>query len=142
MNTKKTRFNPGILLNAVPHISLVLSLMHLVFLVVDLFNRAMAFVSNDITKWLLLTSAALTLILCADLHANVREKNRIWRIWVRISTVSSALTAFVFVLDYETRIINTTTVKYLLYIFTLSSLLLSVYGIVIHRKKLLSESES
>ena len=102
----------------------------------------MAFVSNDITKWLLLTSAALTLILCADLHANVREKNRIWRIWVRISTVSSALTAFVFVLDYETRIINTTTVKYLLYIFTLSSLLLSVYGIVIHRKKRLSESES
>ena len=36
-----------------PHISIILSLMLMVFFVIDRFNEAMAFINNNITKWLL-----------------------------------------------------------------------------------------
>ena len=123
------------LLDATPHICLTISLMHIVFLIVDLFNRAMAFVNNDITKWLLLVSAIFTLVLCSDLHVTAKNKKRPLRVGIRVCTIAAVLTIFVFVLDHETKIINTTVVKYLFYIYSTTSAALSVYGII-HRRKL------
>ena len=135
MMTFKRRFGLA-LLDIAPHICLTLSLMHVTFLIVDMFNRAMAFVNNDITKWLLLVSAILTLILCSDLHVTAKNKKRILRVGIRVCTIAAVLTIFVFVLDHETKIINTTVVKYLFYVYSVTSAALSVYGII-HRRKLL-----
>lgn len=133
--TFKKRFGLA-LLDTAPHICLALSLMHVTFLIVDMFNRAMAFVNNDITKWLLLVSAVFTIILCSDLHVTAKDKKRILRVGIRVCTIASVLTIFVFVLDHETKIINTTVVKYLFYIYSTTSAALSVYGII-HRRRLL-----
>ena len=135
MMSFKKRFGLA-LLDATPHICLILSLMHVVFLIVDLFNRAMAFVNNDITKWLLLVSAIFTLILCSDLHVTAKDKKRPLRVGIRVCTIAAVLTVFVFILDHETKIINTTVVKYLFYIYSTTSASLSVYGII-HRRNLL-----
>ena len=134
MTNAKKRFGLA-LLDATPHLCLVLSLMHVTFLIVDLFNRAMAFVNNDITKWLLLVSAILTLVLCSDLHVTAKDKKRPLRVAIRVCTIAAVLTVFVFILDHETKIINTTVVKYLFYIYASTSAALSVYGII-HRRKL------
>ncbi|MBE6638537.1 MAG: hypothetical protein E7616_03650 [Ruminococcaceae bacterium] len=117
-----------------PHLSLVLCLMHITFLIVDLFNRAMAFVNNDITKWLLLVSAVLALTMCSDLHAHADKTSRLFRVSLRVSVITACLILFVFILDHETKIINTTTTKYMLYIYTLNTAILSFCGIL-HRRK-------
>lgn len=44
-----------------PHICLILSLMMLTFVITDRYNRAMAFINNDITKSLLLVLAILVI---------------------------------------------------------------------------------
>ena len=126
-----------ILLDILPHLALVLSLMHVVFLIVDRFNRAMAFVNNDITKWLLSISALIILIICYDLHKNASKKSRIFRIALRSCVIVSILVLFVLFLDRETRIINTSTVKTLLYVYTVITAALSVCGIR-HRRQMFS----
>ncbi len=40
-------------LSALPHINIILSVVLLVLFVTDRYNRAMAFINNDITKWML-----------------------------------------------------------------------------------------
>ena len=45
-----------------PHINLSMSLVMLTLLVTDYFNRAMAFINNDITKWMLAVFCILVLI--------------------------------------------------------------------------------
>ena len=126
-----------ILLDILPHLALVLSLMHVVFLIVDRFNRPMAFVNNDITKWLLSISALIILIICYDLHKNASKKSRIFRIALRSCVIVSILVLFVLFLDRETRIINTSTVKTLLYVYTVITAALSVCGIH-HRRQMFS----
>ena len=44
-----------------PHICIVLSLMMITFFVTDRFNRAMAFINNEITKWLLVVLSAVAI---------------------------------------------------------------------------------
>lgn len=48
---------------ALPHATLILSLMMLVFFVIDRFNEAMAFLNNNLTKWLLFAFCLLVLVL-------------------------------------------------------------------------------
>ena len=45
-----------------PHVCLILSLMMITFVITDRFNRAMAFINNDITKGLLLVLAVLVIV--------------------------------------------------------------------------------
>jgi len=49
--------------SALPHCTLILNLMLLVFYTIDFFNESMAFLNNSITKNLLGFSALLTVIL-------------------------------------------------------------------------------
>ena len=44
-----------------PHLCIVLAVMLLTFFVTDRFNRAMAFINNDITKWLLAVFCVLAI---------------------------------------------------------------------------------
>lgn len=50
------------LLNVLPHINIVLAVTMLTFFVVDRYNRAMSFIDNDITKWMLCVFCATVLI--------------------------------------------------------------------------------
>ena len=50
---KKSKKILQLLLNLLPHMNIVLSIVLLTFFVVDRFNRAMSFIDNDITKWML-----------------------------------------------------------------------------------------
>ena len=45
-----------------PHVCLILSLMMITFVITDRYNRAMAFINNDITKALLLILAVLVIV--------------------------------------------------------------------------------
>lgn len=45
-----------------PHVCLILSLMMITFVITDRYNRAMAFINNDITKALLLILALLVIV--------------------------------------------------------------------------------
>lgn len=57
-----------------PHINLSMSLVMLTLLVTDYFNRAMAFINNDITKGMLF--AWCFLILIQSLEAIFRHRRR------------------------------------------------------------------
>ena len=92
-----------VILDVLPHLTLVLALMHVVFLIVDLYNRAMAFVNNDITKWLLFITAALILTISYDMHKNAPNKTKFVRITLRSCVIASMLVVFVLLLDMETR---------------------------------------
>lgn len=66
---KKSKKLLQYLLNVLPHINIVLAVTMLTFFVVDRYNRAMSFIDNDITKWMLcafcvtvLAEAILTVI--------------------------------------------------------------------------------
>lgn len=50
---KKGKLILQALLNILPHINIVLAFTMLTFFVVDRYNRAMSFINNDITKWML-----------------------------------------------------------------------------------------
>lgn len=123
---------------ALPHIGIVLSLMFFVFLIVDRYNRAMAFVNNDITKALLLVAAFVALAL-----------HRLYTpITVRLSKLAHAVVSdllilgsmlsmtfvFIYFLDKEVMVINTSTVKILITLFSVCLLLLSVATAFLHRK--------
>ena len=61
-----------------PHAAIVLSGMYLVFFLIDRVNSAMAFIDNDITKWLLLLLCAIAALesvwLIRDERAKVRRQ--------------------------------------------------------------------
>ena len=46
-----------------PHATLILSLMMLTLFIIDRVNEAMAFLNNDLTKWVLAVFALLTAVL-------------------------------------------------------------------------------
>ena len=50
------------LLNVLPHINIVLAVTMLTFFVVDRYNRAMSFIDNDITKWMICVFCVTVLI--------------------------------------------------------------------------------
>jgi len=50
------------LMGLLPHTTLILSLMMITFVITDRYNRAMAFINNDITKALLLILALLVIL--------------------------------------------------------------------------------
>lgn len=118
-----------------PHFTLVLCLMHVTFLIVDLFNRAMAFVNNDITKWLLVVLSFAVLGVCENLrHTDMYKLHRAVRVLLRTCVIGACIVLYIFFLDKESRIINTTLVKYTLYAFVILSSALSVCMIVQQRK--------
>ena len=122
-------------LRFMPHFTLVLCLMHVTFFIVDLYNRAMAFVNNDITKWLLVVLSLSMLCVCNCLRATELYKlRRIVRVLLRLCVIGSCIVLFIFCLDRESRIINTTVVKYTLYTFVLVGTTLSVCMIAQQRK--------
>lgn len=45
-----------------PHVTIILSLMFIVFFCIDRVNEKMAFINNDISKWLLAVLAVLSII--------------------------------------------------------------------------------
>lgn len=45
-----------------PHATIILSLMFIVFFCIDRVNEKMAFINNDISKWLLAVLAVLSII--------------------------------------------------------------------------------
>lgn len=49
-------------LSALPHINIVLAMVLLVLFVTDRYNRAMAFINNDITKWMLCVFCVTSLL--------------------------------------------------------------------------------
>lgn len=56
-----------------PHILIILSTMFLVFLVIDIFNRPMAFINNDITKTLMFIQSVLVIIMSILFIAKLRR---------------------------------------------------------------------
>lgn len=60
-------------MSALPHINVTLAVVLLVLFVTDRFNRAMAFINNDITKWMLCIFC-LTSLLQAVIYAYQRRK--------------------------------------------------------------------
>lgn len=57
-----------------PHISILLSNMYIVFFLIDRVNRAMAFIDNDLTKWLLLFASLISIGNAVFLIANERKR--------------------------------------------------------------------
>lgn len=45
-----------------PHINIIISCMMITFFVIDRYNTAMAFINNNITKWLLLIVSILSIV--------------------------------------------------------------------------------
>jgi hypothetical protein len=61
-----------------PHLSIILSGMLLTFFIIDRVNTAMAFINNDITKWLIGISAVLSMIVAGMLiHCQRRSDKMI-----------------------------------------------------------------
>lgn len=60
-------------LSVLPHINIALAAVLLVLFVTDRFNRAMAFINNDITKWMLCVFC-VTSLLQAIIFAYKRRK--------------------------------------------------------------------
>lgn len=59
-----------------PHLCIILSGMLLTFFILDQINPAMAFINNEITKWLMLLQAVLTIICCILLIIFQRRKRK------------------------------------------------------------------
>jgi len=59
---------------ALPHFTLILSLMMITFFVIDRFNESMAFLNNSITKWLLLVFALFSA--CLSVLTILRDESR------------------------------------------------------------------
>lgn len=59
-----------------PHAAIILSGMYLVFFLIDRVNSAMAFINNDITKWLLLALCAISVLDAVYLIRDERRKVR------------------------------------------------------------------
>ena len=59
---KKSRTGINVLRTILNHAAIVLSLMYLVFFVIDRINNAMEFINNDITKALLVLLALIAII--------------------------------------------------------------------------------
>ena len=57
-----------------PHISILLSNMYIVFFLIDRVNRAMAFIDNDLTKWLLLFASLVSIGNAVFLIADERKR--------------------------------------------------------------------
>ena len=120
------------------HLGIVLSLMFFVFLIVDRYNRAMAFVNNDITKALLLSSAVIVLALSrlslksASAYSK-RAKALLYDLFFFGSMFSMAM-IFIYFLDFEIMIINKGTVKVLITLFSAFLLFVSTASAMLHRK--------
>lgn len=67
-----------IFLNILPHVNIALAVTLLTLFVTDRFNRAMAFINNDITKWMLCVFCVTVLIEAIAL-ATTRRKAAILR---------------------------------------------------------------
>ena len=52
----------GILLSFLPHLNIALSVVMISLFILDRFNRAMVFLTNDLTKWMLAVFCVLVLI--------------------------------------------------------------------------------
>lgn len=67
-------------LSALPHINITLSIVLLVLFVTDRYNRAMAFINNDIAKWMLcilcVTSFLQAVIYAYHRRRAIREKEK------------------------------------------------------------------
>ena len=63
-----------------PHLSILLCNMYIVFFLIDRVNSAMAFINNNITKWLLLVSSlisiATAIIVIRDERKRVRREEQ------------------------------------------------------------------
>ena len=57
-----------------PHILIILSTMFLLFLVIDIFNRPMAFINNDITKTLMFIQSILVILMSILFIAKLRRE--------------------------------------------------------------------
>lgn len=57
-----------------PHLCIIISFMMLTFFVIDQFNSAMAFINNDITKWLLAVYCVLVIATSIYLIAENRRR--------------------------------------------------------------------
>jgi hypothetical protein len=122
-----------------PHLGIVLSLMFFVFLVVDRYNRAMAFVNNDITKALLLIAAVITVAMHRLYAPTVAKLSRLSRAVVgdilMLGSMLSLSFVFIFFLDREIMVVNTDTVKFLVTLFATCLLLISIALAFLHRKQ-------
>ena len=59
-----------------PHLIIILAMMFLVFLTIDIFNEAMAFINNGITKGLLWVFSIAGIILSVIVIVEDRRRNR------------------------------------------------------------------
>ena len=63
-----------------PHAAIIISLMYLIFFGIDRVNSAMNFINNDMTKWLLVALAAISIANAVTVIAfDRREAERQWR---------------------------------------------------------------
>ena len=59
-----------------PHLAIVMSCMYAVFFGIDRVNSAMAFIENDITKWLLLMLCLISIANAVLVIIDDRERER------------------------------------------------------------------
>lgn len=59
-----------------PHVTIVMCLMYVVFFGIDRVNSAMAFIDNEITKWLLLVLCLFSIVEAIWLIADDRRRER------------------------------------------------------------------
>ena len=63
-----------------PHTAIIISLMYLIFFGIDRVNAAMNFINNDMTKWLLVALAVISIANAVTVIAlDRREAERQWR---------------------------------------------------------------
>ena len=65
-----------------PHVAIILSMMYFVFFCIDRVNSAMAFINNDITKWLLVILGVISiydavLLIVEDQKRDERQEGRV-----------------------------------------------------------------
>ena len=59
-----------------PHLAIILSCMYVVFFGIDRVNSAMAFIENDITKWLLLVLCLISITNAVLVIIDDRKRER------------------------------------------------------------------
>lgn len=135
-------------LKILPHLCIALAVNVFTFFVIDQLNRAMVFMANDITKWLLAVMAALVfgeatvyLLLCRDDGAETkkaRAKDRARTVLVFLALLFSTFLLAWFVadrIDGAARFLDVTASKWITGVYCLLTVALSVLCLIrVYRK--------
>jgi len=123
-----------------PHLNIALSLLLLTLFITDRFNRAMSFINNEQTRWLLL---AYCLLLLMQIFLPIRRKQAIhlmpFTVLCLICTVGFLTVLMVDRADRSLGVLNIEWIKWILCLYSILTIVDAVCLIRYQRRKFRSE---